>query len=195
MDRLLLMILWCLKVKLKFFEKVALRAILRYNVLTHLGNLENVVSFVLKCIHLNFHNYWSNIRGELIQNVKKIVMNFLCKTIIIMRKQTLKGNCGWNIQPKLDFFFWKKDWTFNLLFQLKHHVSINRLWTRKNNWALGTGESTRDIAGALNHSQSQVAHAIKAFKEEDWTTIASPKNINELVFYLMDEWVVIICKN
>jgi transposase len=34
------------------------------------------------------------------------------------------------------------------------------------------GESTRDIAGALNHSQSQVAHAVKAFKEEDQTTIA-----------------------
>ena len=60
-----------IKIFRKFFEKVALRAILRYNVLTHLGNLENVVSFVLKCIHLNFHNYWSNIHGELIQNVKK----------------------------------------------------------------------------------------------------------------------------
>jgi len=40
-----------------------------------------------------------------------------------------------------------------------------------------------------------VAHAIKAFKEEDRTTIAPLKNINELVFYLMNEWVVIICKN
>ena len=57
------------------------------------------------------------------------------------------------------------------------------------------GESICDIAGALNHSQSQVARAIKAFKEEDRTAIAPPKNINELVFYLMDEWVVIICKN
>jgi transposase len=35
------------------------------------------------------------------------------------------------------------------------------------------GESTRDIAGALNHSQSQVTRAIKAFKEEHQTTIAS----------------------
>jgi len=26
------------------------------------------------------------------------------------------------------------------------------------------GESTRDISGVLNHSQSQVTHAIKAFK-------------------------------
>ena len=33
------------------------------------------------------------------------------------------------------------------------------------------GESTRDIAGALK----QVAHAVKAFKEEDQTTIAPYK--------------------
>jgi IS30 family transposase len=58
-----------------------------------------------------------------------------------------------------------------------------------------SGESTCGIADALNHSQSQVARAIKAFKEEDRTTIAPLKNINELVFYLMNEWVVIICKN
>ena len=83
-----------IKIFRKFFEKVALRAILRYNVLTHLWNLENVVPFVLKCIHMNVRNCWSDINGELIQNVKKIVMNFLCKTIIIMREQTLKGNCG-----------------------------------------------------------------------------------------------------
>jgi len=35
-----------------------------------------------------------------------------------------------------------------------------------------TGESTRDIADALNHSQSQVSRAIKAFVEEGQTTIA-----------------------
>src|SRR4051812_27433600 len=35
------------------------------------------------------------------------------------------------------------------------------------------GESTCDIAGALNHSQLQVTHAIKAFKEERQTTITS----------------------
>ena len=86
-----------IKIFRKFFEKVAIRAILRYNVLTHLGNLENVVPFVLKRIYINVHNYWSNIHGGLIQNVKKIVMNFLCKMIIIMCEQTLKGNCGWNI--------------------------------------------------------------------------------------------------
>jgi DNA-binding MarR family transcriptional regulator len=34
------------------------------------------------------------------------------------------------------------------------------------------GESTRDIAGALNHSQSQVTRAIKAFQEEGQTTVA-----------------------
>ena len=34
------------------------------------------------------------------------------------------------------------------------------------------GESTRDIAGALKHSQSQVIRAIKAFQEEGQTTIA-----------------------
>ena len=44
----------------KIFEKVALRDISRYNVLTHLENLENVVPFVPKYIHLNFHNYSSN---------------------------------------------------------------------------------------------------------------------------------------
>ena len=59
-----------IKIFRKFFEKVALRAILRYNVLTHFGNLKNVVPFVLKCIYINVHNYWSNIHGELIQNVK-----------------------------------------------------------------------------------------------------------------------------
>ena len=83
-----------IKIFRKFFEKVALRAILRYNVLTHLGNLENVVPFVLKYINTNVHNYWWNIHRELIQNAKKIVNNFLCKMIIIMREQTLKGNCG-----------------------------------------------------------------------------------------------------
>jgi len=46
-----------IKIFRKFFEKVALRAILRYNVLTHLGNLENVVPFVLKYIYTHFHNY------------------------------------------------------------------------------------------------------------------------------------------
>ena len=35
-----------------------------------------------------------------------------------------------------------------------------------------TGESTRDIADTLNHSQSQVSCAIKAFVEEGQTTIA-----------------------
>ena len=44
----------------KIFEKVALRDISRYNVLTYLENLENVVPFVLKYILLNFHNYSSN---------------------------------------------------------------------------------------------------------------------------------------
>jgi hypothetical protein len=60
---------------------------------------------------------------------------------------------------------------------------------------LGRGENTCDIADALNHSQSQVAHATKAFKKRDRTTIAPSKNYNELVSYLMDEWVIIICKN
>ena len=54
----------------KFFEKVALRAILRYNVLTYLESLENVVPFVLKYINMNVHIYWWNIHRELIQNVK-----------------------------------------------------------------------------------------------------------------------------
>jgi len=66
-----------IKIFRKFFEKVALRAILRYNVLTHLGNLENVVPFVFKYINMNVHNYWQNIHRELIQNVKKIVANFI----------------------------------------------------------------------------------------------------------------------
>jgi hypothetical protein len=60
-----------IKIFRKFFEKVALRAILRYNVLTHLGNLENVVPFVFKYINMNVHNYWWNIHRELIQNAKK----------------------------------------------------------------------------------------------------------------------------
>src|SRR6185369_12936890 len=34
------------------------------------------------------------------------------------------------------------------------------------------GESTRKIASALNHSQSQVTRAIQVFKEEDQTTVA-----------------------
>ena len=34
------------------------------------------------------------------------------------------------------------------------------------------GESTRDIADALKHSQSQVTRAIKAFQEEGQTTVA-----------------------
>ena len=59
-----------IKIFRNFFEKVALRAILRYDVLTHLGNLENVAPFVLKCIYIHVHNYWSNIHGALIQNVK-----------------------------------------------------------------------------------------------------------------------------
>ena len=46
-----------IKIFRKIFEKVALKAILRYSVLTHLGNLENVVPFVLKCIYINVHNY------------------------------------------------------------------------------------------------------------------------------------------
>ena len=48
-----------------------------------------------------------------------------------------------------------------MLFQLKHHVSINRLWII-GRWE--ADESACDIAGALNCSQSQVTHAIKAFK-------------------------------
>ena len=68
-----------IKIFRKFLEKVALRAILRYSVLTYLENLENVVPFVFKHIYLNFYNYWSNICGGLIQNVKKNVNNFLCK--------------------------------------------------------------------------------------------------------------------
>ena len=63
---------------------------------------------------------------------------------------------------------------------------------------LGTGESTRDIAGALNHSQSQITCAIKCLRNMIKLLFTPPKkyiNINELVFYLMDEWVVIICKN
>ena len=36
----------------KFLEKVALRAILGYRVLTYLGNLENVVPFVFKYIYI-----------------------------------------------------------------------------------------------------------------------------------------------
>ena len=66
-----------IKIFRKFFEKVALRAILRYNVLTHLWSLENVVPFVLKYINMNVHNYWWNIHRELIQNVKKIITNFI----------------------------------------------------------------------------------------------------------------------
>ena len=66
-----------IKIFRKFFEKVALRAILRYNVLTHLRNLENVVPFVFKYINMNVHNYWQNIHRELIQNAKKIVTNFI----------------------------------------------------------------------------------------------------------------------
>ena len=38
----------------KFLEKVALRAILGYRVLTYLGNLENVVPFVFKYIYIFF---------------------------------------------------------------------------------------------------------------------------------------------
>ena len=38
----------------KFLEKVALRAILGYRVLTYLGNLENVVLFVFKYIYIFF---------------------------------------------------------------------------------------------------------------------------------------------
>ncbi|CAJ0912016.1 12219_t:CDS:2, partial [Entrophospora sp. SA101] len=34
------------------------------------------------------------------------------------------------------------------------------------------GESTHNIASALNHSQSQVTRAIQAFKGEDQTIIA-----------------------
>jgi transposase len=34
------------------------------------------------------------------------------------------------------------------------------------------GESTRDIADALKHSQSQVTRAIKAFQEEGQTIVA-----------------------
>ncbi|CAJ0913775.1 3949_t:CDS:1, partial [Entrophospora sp. SA101] len=34
------------------------------------------------------------------------------------------------------------------------------------------GESTRNIASALHHSQSQVTRAIQAFKGEGQTTIA-----------------------
>jgi hypothetical protein len=67
----------------KFLEKVALRAILGYRVLTYLGNLENVVPFVFKYIYFFFHNYWSNICEGLIRNVKKIVNNFLCKMITL----------------------------------------------------------------------------------------------------------------
>ena len=47
------------------------------------------------------------------------------------------------------------------------------------------GESTHDIVGALNHSQSQVACAVKAFKEEDQTTIAPYKWIS----FLFNGWV------
>jgi hypothetical protein len=36
----------------KFLEKVALRAILGYRVLTHLSNLENVVPFIFKYIYI-----------------------------------------------------------------------------------------------------------------------------------------------
>jgi len=46
------------------------------------------------------------------------------------------------------------------------------------------GESICDIAGALNHSQSQVAHAIKAFKEEDRTT-----KKYKWISFLFNEWV------
>src|SRR5437016_11553120 len=56
----------------KFLEKVALRAILGYHVLTYLGNLENVVPFVFKYIYILI------IIGEgLIRNIKKIVNNFI----------------------------------------------------------------------------------------------------------------------
>ena len=60
-----------------FKVKLKIRAILRYHILTHLGSLENVVPFVLKYINMNVHNYWWNIHRELIQNVKKIVTNFI----------------------------------------------------------------------------------------------------------------------
>jgi len=42
----------------KFLEKVALRAILRYRILTCFENLENVVPFILKYINIKFRNYW-----------------------------------------------------------------------------------------------------------------------------------------
>ena len=44
------------------------------------------------------------------------------------------------------------------------------------------GESTCDIAGALNHSQSQVTYAIKTFKEE-YTGFLNKFNIK----YFRDE--------
>ena len=75
-----------IKIFRKFFEKVALRDILRYNVLTHLWNLENVVPFVLKCIHMNVRNCWSDIHGELIQNVK------ITKKIFIIHLARLSTN-------------------------------------------------------------------------------------------------------
>ena len=66
-----------IKIFRKFLEKVALRAILRYSVLTYLENLENVVPFVFKHIYLNFHNYWSNIYGGLINNFIHNLYNIL----------------------------------------------------------------------------------------------------------------------
>ena len=66
-----------IKIFRNFFEKVALRAILKYNVLTHLWNLENVVPFVLKCIYINVHNYQLNIHGECKNNKKKSHLQFV----------------------------------------------------------------------------------------------------------------------
>ena len=56
----------------KILKKVALKAILRYHVLTYLENLENFVPFIFKYMHINFHNYRLDICGQLIQNVKKL---------------------------------------------------------------------------------------------------------------------------
>ena len=41
----------------EFLEKVAFRAILNYNVLTCLENLEKVIPFLLKYTNIKFHNY------------------------------------------------------------------------------------------------------------------------------------------
>ena len=76
-------------------------------------------------------------------------------------RTNFKGQLRLKYLTKTRFFFKKKDWTFNLLLQLKHHVSINRLWII-GCWE--ADESTCDIADALNRSQSQVTRAIKAFK-------------------------------